>query len=128
MADDHANKLTAQFKLTLGEKVEDVVVSKRLVESPVTLVAGQSGMDAQMERMLKMMDQNYVSASKILEVNPGHQLIKNLSRMIEEHESSEIVDKVIFQLYEGALLLDGNLNQTTDYVSRMTDLMVKATS
>ena len=124
---EHVNKLTAQFKLTLGDKVEDVMVSKRLVESPVTLVAGKSGVDAQMERMLKMMDQNYISATKILEVNPGHQLIKNLSRMIEDQDSSDVVDKVIFQLYEGALLLDGNLNQTTDYVSRMTDLMVKAT-
>ena len=128
LADEEINKLTAQFKITLGDKVEDVMVSKRLVESPVTLVAGKSGMDAQMERMMKMMDQNFVSASKILEVNPGHPLIKNLSRMVDTQEEIDLIDKVIFQLFEGALLLDGNLNQTSDYVSRMTDLMVKATN
>ena len=127
LADEFVNKLTAQFKLTLGDKVEDVVVSKRLVESPVTLVAGEKAVDAQMERMLKMMDQNYVSASKILEVNPGHPLIKNLSDLIEGSENSDLVDQVIFQLFEGSLLLDGALNQTSDYVSRMTELMVKAT-
>ena len=37
------------------------------------------------------------------------------------------IEKVIHQLYEGALLIDGNLNHTTDYVARMTELMVKAT-
>lgn len=128
LADEDINKLTAQFKITLGDKVEDVMVSKRLVESPVTLVAGKSGMDAQMERMMKMMDQNFVSGSKILEVNPGHPLIKNLSRMVDSQDEVDLIDKVIYQLFEGALLLDGNLNQTSDYVTRMTDLMVKATN
>lgn len=128
LADEFINKLTAQFKITLGDKVEDVMVSKRLVESPVTLVAGKSGMDAQMERMMKMMDQNFTSGSKILEVNPSHPLIKNLSRMVDTQEEIELIDKVIYQLFEGALLLDGNLNQTSDYVTRMTDLMVKATN
>jgi molecular chaperone HtpG len=42
------------FKDTLGDRVEDVVASKRLVDSPVTLVVGKEGVDAQTERMLKM--------------------------------------------------------------------------
>ncbi len=124
---EDANTLTAQFKVTLGDRVEDVIVSRRLVESPVTLVVGKSGVDAQMERMLKMMDQNYVSASKILEINPVHPLIKNLSRMVEGEGDADLVEKVIVQLYEGALLTDGNLSQTSDYIARMTELMVKAT-
>lgn len=127
LADGEVDKLIAQFKVTLGEKVEDVISSKRLVDSAATLVVGESGMDSQMERMLRMMDANFAGGSKILEINTFHPLLKNLSKMQQDDNNSELVEKVINQLYEGALLIDGNLNHTTDYVARMTDLMVKAT-
>ena len=48
--------------------------------------------------------------------------------MVDSQDEIDLIDKVIYQLFEGALLLDGNLNQTSDYVTRMTDLMVKATN
>ncbi len=127
LEDNKVDTLIAQFKITLGTKVEDVIASKRLVDSAATLVVGQSGMDSQMERMLRMMDANFSGGSKILEINTNHSLLKNLSRMQDDDSSAELVEKVINQLYEGALLIDGNLNHTTDYVSRMTELMVKAT-
>ncbi len=125
--DSKVDTLIAQFKVTLGDKVEDVIASKRLVDSAATLVVGKSGMDSQMERMLRMMDANFSGGSKILEINTNHPLLKNLSRMQDDDSNGELVEKVINQLYEGALLIDGNLNHTTDYVSRMTELMVKAT-
>lgn len=125
---EQQNNLLAQFKVTLGDKVEDVIASKRLVDSAATLVVGNSGMDAQMERMMRMMDQNFTSGSKILEVNMSHPLLKNLAKMQEEKKDSEVIEQVIQQLFEGALLIDGNLNQTSDYVERMTNLMVKATA
>lgn len=123
------NKLIAQFKITLGEKVEDVITSKRLVDSPVTLVVGNSGVDTQMERMLRMMDKNFSAGSKILEINASHPLLKNLAAMQDKDEdaASDLIDTVIEQLYEGALLIDGNLDHTTDYVNRMTEIMIKAT-
>jgi molecular chaperone HtpG len=127
VAGEQVNNLLAQFKVTLGDKVEDVIASKRLVDSAATLVVGKSGVDSQMERMLRMMDQNFMSATKILEVNMAHPLLKNMARMQEEKQAPELIEKVIHQLFEGALLIDGNLNQTSDYVERMTDLMVQAT-
>ncbi len=48
--------------------------------------------------------------------------------MQEEKKDTEVIEQVIQQLFEGALLIDGNLNQTSDYVERMTNLMVKATA
>lgn len=128
LADNDVDKLIAQFKITLEGKVEDVITSKRLVDSAATLVVGKSGMDSQMERMLRMMDANFAGGSKILEINTNHPLLKNLSQMQQEDSEIELIEKVIEQLYEGALLIDGNLNQTTDYVTRMTELMVKATT
>ncbi len=121
------DKLIAQFKVTLGNRVEDVIASKRLVDSAATLVVGKSGMDSQMERMMRMMDANFSGGSKILEINTFHPLLKNLSHLQAAGDNAELIEKVVEQLYEGALLIDGNLNHTTNYVTRMTDLMVKAT-
>ena len=116
------------FEDTLGDKVEEVRASKRLVDSPATMVVGEDSMDPQMERMMKMMNQqgNY-NQSRILEINPKHPIIRNLNRLNIGNSSDETLRESIMQLYESTLLLDGNLEDPTDFVSRMNDLMVKAT-
>lgn len=121
-----AEQLLIRFKTTLGDRVEDVIASKRLVDSAATLVVGKSGMDAQMERMMKMMNQDFTGGRKILEVNIHHPLLKNLARLQRDGQD-DLLDEAILQLYEGTLLLDGNLPTPADFVQRMTDLMVKAT-
>jgi len=65
----------------LGDRVEDVAPSERLVDSVATLVTGKAGMDAQMERMMRMMDENFTGAKKVLEVNMRHPLMKNLAAL-----------------------------------------------
>ncbi|HMB93926.1 MAG TPA: molecular chaperone HtpG [Rhodothermales bacterium] len=126
LAETDAEQLLIRFKTTLGDRVEDVIASKRLVDSAATLVVGQGGMDAQMERMMKMMNQDFTGGRKILEVNTHHPLLKNLARLQSEGKD-DLLDEAILQLYEGTLLLDGNLPTPADFVQRMTDLMVKAT-
>jgi molecular chaperone HtpG len=126
LAETDTERLLVRFKTTLGDRVEDVIASKRLVDSAATLVVGQGGMDAQMERMMKMMNQDFTGGRKILEVNTHHPLLKNLARLQEEGQD-ELLDEAILHLYEGTLLLDGNLPTPADFVQRMTDLMVKAT-
>ncbi|MCK6560744.1 molecular chaperone HtpG [candidate division KSB1 bacterium] len=124
---DLAKSLLTVFRETLGDKVEDVVESKRLVNSPVTLVAGKNGLDSQMEKMMKLMDKNYTAAKKILEVNLSHPLIKNLSRRNLSSPTDPILRKSILQLYEGALLLEGNMPSPADFVNRMNELLEEAT-
>lgn len=119
--------LLETFKTALKEKIEDVVVSKRLVDSPATLVSGKDGMDPQMEKMMKMMNKDFTGSKKIMEINMDHPLIKNLSRMYLANNQNDIVHQCITQLYEGALLIDGTLASPTDFVKRMTDIMVNAT-
>ena len=121
-----ADRLLARFKATLGERVEDVVASKRLVASAATLVTGAHGLDVQTERLMKMMNRDFAGSRKILEVNPAHPLLKNLARRLDAGDEA-VVDQAILQLYEGALLLDGSLATPTDFVERMTALMVRAT-
>lgn len=127
LSENLSNSLIEIFKKTLGDKVEDVIPSKRLVDSPVTLVIGKEGMDRQMERMMRMMNQEYQGTKKILAVNLSHPLIKNLGKKIVGDASDPLLRKSILQLYEGALLLEGDLSSPTEYVNRMTELMVEAT-
>lgn len=128
LTEDTAKEIMSVFKDTLGDKVEDVIESKRLVDSAATLVVGKEGMDAQMEQMMKMMNQDYAASKKILEINLSHPLIKNLSNMIQNKKDDEVVKNCILQLYEGALLIHGDLESRTEFVSRMTNLMEKATA
>jgi molecular chaperone HtpG len=123
--DDSLLKL---FKETLGERIEDVKSSKRLVDSPVTLVQGKESMDAQMEKMMKMMNKDFIAAKKVLEVNLEHPLVKNLARRYLANAGDPMITTCIEQLYEGALFLDGSLKTPTDFLKRMTDIMTEATS
>ncbi len=120
-------KLIERFKSILGERVEDVVVSRRLVDSAATLVVGKAGMDAQVERMMRMMDENFSGSKKVLELNMGHPLILNLSALRAQGDRDDLIERSILQLFEGALLVDGSLSSPTDFVARMTELMVDAT-
>jgi len=120
--------LIAVFKETLGDKVEDVTTSDRLVESPATLVIGKEGLDPQMERFMKMMNQEVKPQKKILEINPGHPLIKNLSRLNLGDSKNPLLRNSILQIYEAALLIDGNLENPTSFVSRLVDILTAATN
>ena len=127
LTEDESKSLFSLFKETLGDKVEDVVESKRLVDSAATLVVGASGMDRQMERMMKMMNQDIPGSKKILEINPSHPLIKNLAHIHENNDDESLLKSCILQVYEGALLIDGNMDSPTEFVARMTEIMAHAT-
>ena len=120
--------LISVFKETLGDRVEDVVASKRLVDSAATLVVGAEGMDAHMERMMKMMNQDFTGSKRILELNFSHPLIKNLSQLNQNQGDETLIKNCILQLYEGALLVDGNTVDPPTFVARMTEIMERATN
>ncbi len=126
--DDNLSKsLIGLFKGTLKDKVEDVKISKRLVDSAVTLVVPDQGMDRQMERMMKAMGQAAPPSKRIMEVNIEHPVLKNLSRRYLANASDPFIEKCIVQLYESAQLIDGELTSGPDYVKRMMDIMEEAT-
>ena len=121
-------KLISVFKETLGDRVEDVVASKRLVDSAATLVVGAEGMDAHLERMMKMMNQDFTGSKRILELNFSHPLIKNLAQLNQNQGDETLIKNCILQLYEGTLLVDGNTVDPPTFVARMTEIMERATS
>lgn len=128
LGEDVSKSLLSAIKKVLDDKIEDVVESKRLVNSPITLVAGKEGLDQEMERMMKMMDKNFTSSKKVMEINTSHPLIKNISnKYIANGENMEFTE-LVEQLYDSALLISGELKSPTDFVQRMYSLMEKATA
>lgn len=115
------------FRETLGEGVEDVIESHRLVNSPVTLVSGKDGLDSQMEKMMKMMRSDMPAGKRILEVNTAHPIIRNLAGLISADPANPLIVTAMKQLYEGALFLEGGLDSTTGFLSRMNELIEAAT-
>ncbi|MFQ5751964.1 MAG: molecular chaperone HtpG, partial [bacterium] len=104
MSEHLSKSLIEIFKKTLGDKVQDVIASKRLVDSAVTLVVGKEGMDKQMEKMMKMMNQDYAGSKKILEVNLSHPLIKNLGNKIIADEMTPCSETAFYNYMRGRCL------------------------
>ena len=123
-----SNSLIEKFKEILKDKVEDVIISKRLVSSPVTLVFGKSGMDSQMEKVMQMINKDFQSSKKILEVNLSHSLIKNLNNLIKNNSEDKRISDAINQLFEAALLIEGQVKDPNEFVKRMVDFMTEATA
>ena len=77
---------------------------------------------------MRMMDKDYTAAKRILEINTAHPLIMNLSKLLDGKNEPDLVTKCVNQIYEGAMLIDGNLTNPIDFVNRMSELMIKATN
>lgn len=123
-----ATELINHIKEVLGERVQDVRVSKRLVNSPVTLVPPADGMDPQMERMMKMMNKDFQGSKLIFEINTASPVIRNLSAKFKVQADNPLVKETIEHLFETARLVEGQLDKLGDYVQRTFTLLEKATA
>jgi molecular chaperone HtpG len=104
--EEPTNALTA-IKDALGDKVKDVRFSKRLVDSASVLVAEEGAASANMERLMKMMDDRAGQAKRILEVNPRHPVVKNLAVLATTELHSDRVKAYAQLLLDQALLAEG---------------------
>ncbi|MFO1088769.1 MAG: molecular chaperone HtpG [Hyphomicrobiales bacterium] len=124
-ASDAVKKLIAELKATLGDRVQDVRASDRLTESPVCLVAPESGMDRELERILARAGQLSAAGKPVLEVNPRHDLIEALAAL----DAREPVagSDIAHLLYDEARILDGEPPEDPKaFAERLTRVMRKA--
>ena len=92
------------IKDCLGDAVEDVKVTTSLVESPVRLVAGEGGLDFNLERILKAQNPEFEGSKKTLEVNVDHSLVRKIPDL-----SPELQKALSRVLFEQARVLDGEM-------------------
>lgn len=95
----------ALFKAHLGDSVEDVKASSTLKQSAVRLVAGTTGLDYNMERILKAQNPDFEGSKKVVEVNLGHALIKALPTIATEETKAALCRVLV----EQAKIIDGEL-------------------
>ncbi|AFL72675.1 molecular chaperone HtpG [Thiocystis violascens] len=114
--------LLERLKTALGERVEAVRPSTRLVDSPACLVVGEHDMSANLSRVLKAVGQNAPESKPTLEVNLDHPLVKRLESESDEGRFSDL-GMILFdqaQLAEG-----GQLDDPAGFVARLNSLMMK---
>jgi molecular chaperone HtpG len=96
-----------RFAEVLGERVSGVREGKSLVGSPARLVSEDKDTSRNMFRINRMLDREFELPVKTLELNPRHPLIHNLSAMINTTPENPLIDAVVAQVFETALLQDG---------------------
>jgi molecular chaperone HtpG len=125
---DEVEGAVKAVKAALGDRVKDVRLSKRLTDSASVLVAGEGDPGANMERILRMVDQEAPERKRILELNPSHPIIKNLAALAAKEPGSDRVKTWSEMLYDQALLAEGVVEDPATLVKRIQDLLTQVSS
>ena len=118
-------RLLDTLKEALNGKVNDVVVSSKLVDAPVC-VSTKDGLSLEMEKTLNEQPgaEDTVKAEKILELNPNHPLFEAFTKI---QNDDELVKNYASVLYEEAMLLEGReIVDKKAFVDKINELFIRA--
>ncbi|MBR1405093.1 MAG: molecular chaperone HtpG [Treponema sp.] len=111
-----------KIKKALGDRVKDVVLSKRLSDSPSCIVVDENDPGIQMERMMRAMGQAGPGIKPILEINGEHKIVKTLENCTDESYIADVSEV----LFDQALLVSGaELKDPMEFVKAVNKLLSK---
>jgi molecular chaperone HtpG len=123
---DQFEAVISRFKATLGERVEDVVESKILTDSPCRLVNPANAVNTNMQRVQRLLGKDFQIPKKILEINRNSTLIQSLSARLNANAEDPLVNPLIEQLFENALVIEGIHPNPAEMIPRIQQLMEAA--
>ena len=120
-------ELISFLKQKLAGRVEDVVESKRLTDSPCLLVASQGGLSRNMERLMQMTDQEFTGSLRTLEINRQHPIIRNMAAVLKRDRDSEQLESWAHFLVDFVLLGEGTVEDPQRLSQSLQSIMGAAT-
>lgn len=125
--EQEADQLCKWIKEHLGDRVENVEVSKRLVKSPAVALNADQYMTHSMRRIMKSMNQDMGGEMKVkLEINTAHPLIRNLSSL--KDSDTDLASVITDQIYDNALLAAGFMENPRSMTGRIFNILERLSS
>ena len=111
----------------LKDKVKEVRFSNRLTDSACCLVAEEYGMNANMERIMKALNQPVPESKRVLELNPDHAILKAMADIYTQDKAAPVLADYADLLYDQAILTEGSpIKDPLRFTRLVSELMVKA--
>ena len=126
LSEDAAKKLAEFIKESVGERIGEVRVSKRLVGSPAIALSSDTEMTVNMRRMMKALNRDGMAGPEPMpdiEINPEHTLIVSLEKL--RASDADLGKAVALQVADQALAAAGLLDDPRTMLGRMTALLEK---
>ena len=115
------------IKATLKDDVKDVRLSHRLTSSACCLVADENSLNANLERILQSMNQEFQPTKRTLELNPAHPVLGTMKALLGQDRQSPRLADYVFLLHNQALLAEGSpLREPQRFTKLVSELMVAA--
>jgi molecular chaperone HtpG len=119
------SNLARRIKDVLGAKVEDVVISERLVASPAVLIGVNKGISSQMEKMMHLYREESPAIKRIMEINGSHPLILDLLKIYQKNAQDPLLGKIVDGLYQSVAILDGMMSHPNEAASSIQDVLTE---